>query len=447
MSSPTPNNDKITHIAGHQPTFHLEAQDSGVGGTVQQTCDREFVAALSGYGRLYEKDIDVDGQGELVGSGVQILQQQVVGQLFAPVWVEAEWGSLGGGYAGNGKGFYIVPAGADVGRDDGRTHGSTPLRHHGGYTRNGTHPQVQANWHSPARAVLGSTGRGMDITPDTSDRQQLHPDTMATKQAHRRWSPYQNAVSIQTGHNVHAASNFRGQHQIKHTHQATPPQPREDEKLGEPTASLKAGIPFFTSFAQAKACIPAKDWRCPASDATLPSTPRARQDYVNQLLSALNNTQNTLDTSGLTFTKRWSSTGTGTSTTSPSPNHPPYYNPHSKESLCWLILSLAERLHTSGPSTAFTSLDTAFWADAKRTREWSFRERIVRIAELLASSKSKCDALLGGGGLQLLVANPEERLRAAVADGRGNGKKRELLGGVAGVGKGMGEREDVKMEG
>lgn len=399
---------------------------------VQQPWEREFVAALSGYGRPCERD--VYEQGGSVGNGVQMQQQQqVVGQLFSPVWGEAEWGGLGGafgggyagGYVGDGRGSYVAAATEGTGRDDGGTYGSSIFaQQQVGYGRQNAIPQVQANWQPLVRTVLEHVSQGMGAIPDPSDRQQPRYKATAANRAHRRWDPYQNTASTRRGQNIHAASTSRSQHQINNARQATPPQSREDQKPQEPTASVKAGIPFFTSFAQAKASIPAQDWRCPASDDTLPTTPAARQDYLTQLLSALNNTKNTLDTPGLTFTKRWSTT----STTNPSPSHPPYYIPQAKESLCWLILTLAERLHTAGPSAAFTSFDASFWADAKRTRDWSFRERITRIAELLARSKSKCDALLGGCGLQLLVGNPEERLRAAVADGRGNERRRVLLG-------------------
>ena len=53
-------------------------------------------------------------------------------------------------------------------------------------------------------------------------------------------------------------------------------------------------------------------------------------------------------------------------------------------------------------------------------------------AELLAASKSNCDALLGGASLQLVVANPGQRLRATKADVRQNEKRKELLKTVKG---------------
>ncbi|USP76275.1 uncharacterized protein yc1106_03549 [Curvularia clavata] len=207
----------------------------------------------------------------------------------------------------------------------------------------------------------------------------------------------------------------------------TPGSATANEDLGKQSentrASERASIPRYTSFREAKDAISPKYWRCPADDPTIPRTDADRQRYIRQLLSAINNVEDTIGVHGHSFKKRWYD---------PSKGHSRYYTPLVKEALCWLILFQAESLHTDGPSETFTSFDPNFWTAAKRTCRWSFSNRINMIAELLATSKSKCDALLGGGSLQLVVANPGQRLRATKADVKQNEKRKELLETVNG---------------
>lgn len=184
------------------------------------------------------------------------------------------------------------------------------------------------------------------------------------------------------------------------------------------TARQQAWEPMYASFAEARAAIPQVDWRCRANDTTLPQSDDERQDYVSQLLTALNSVHETIGARGAKFRKRWFDPVKGVST---------YYSPAAKETLCWVILAKAEKLHRLGPSDAFLSCDRKFWTAVKRTRDWSFAERIDRIAEVLARSKSKCDGMFAGSGVQLVVGNPGKMLRATKADLKQNERKRVML--------------------
>lgn len=79
--------------------------------------------------------------------------------------------------------------------------------------------------------------------------------------------------------------------------------------------------------------------------------------------------------------------------------------------IAWDIFALAEGLHCTG-SSVLVSFDKKFWKKAAQTQAWTFAERMEKIVELLSRSKSPCEKLFAGGGLQAIVAMPEVLLQS-----------------------------------
>jgi hypothetical protein len=137
-----------------------------------------------------------------------------------------------------------------------------------------------------------------------------------------------------------------------------------------------------------------------------------------RLLAAINNLDDVYDAQGgQNFRKRWLSQLNGASA---------YYRDTDKEQVAWDILSLAESLHLDGPSV-FASFDSVFWRQATSTRNWNFAERIDKIVALLAMSKARCEKLLAGLSLQIVVGHPAYLIRMTKGNGMQNGKRQLLL--------------------
>jgi hypothetical protein len=173
----------------------------------------------------------------------------------------------------------------------------------------------------------------------------------------------------------------------------------------------------FSSLPQAIAAMPIRDYWRPATDHTIPTNDLQRQQWVLQLLRAINNTTNVCDAQGLVFQNRWYKPGVGLST---------FYSAESKEILAWDILALVEALHRKGGS-ALVAFNQQFWTQAKKEKHWTFSERMQKITELLAISKARCDKLLAGAGLQSVVSRPEDLIKTTKSNGVQNGKRQRIL--------------------
>jgi hypothetical protein len=173
----------------------------------------------------------------------------------------------------------------------------------------------------------------------------------------------------------------------------------------------------FSSLSQAIAAMPYRDYWRPVTDHTIPTNDLQRQQWVLQLLRAINNTTNVCDAQGLVFQNRWYKPGVGPST---------FYSAESKEILAWDILALVEALHREGGS-ALVAFNQQFWTQAKKEKHWTFSERMQRITELLAISKARCDKLLAGAGLQSVVSRPEDLIKTTRSNGVQNGKRQRIL--------------------
>jgi hypothetical protein len=173
----------------------------------------------------------------------------------------------------------------------------------------------------------------------------------------------------------------------------------------------------FSNLSQAIAAMPYRDYWRPVTDHTIPTNDLQRQQWVLQLLRAINNTTNVCDAQGLVFQNRWYKPGVGPST---------FYSAESKEILAWDILALVETLHRDGGS-ALVAFNQQFWTQAKKEKHWTFSERMQKITELLAISKARCDKLLAGAGMQSVVSRPEDLIKTTRSNGVQNGKRQRIL--------------------
>jgi hypothetical protein len=185
-------------------------------------------------------------------------------------------------------------------------------------------------------------------------------------------------------------------------------------------ASPKSALQYSlqsSSLSQETAAIPSRRWWYPVPDATIPTNDIQRQRWVLKLLPAINNTTNVCDAQGQVFQNRWYRPGIGPSS---------FYSAESKEILAWDILALVEALHREGPSV-LVSFNQEFWTKATKTKNWTFAQRMEMIMELLAMSKARCEKLLAGVGMQIVVASPQVLIKTTKANGLQNGKRQRIL--------------------
>jgi hypothetical protein len=173
----------------------------------------------------------------------------------------------------------------------------------------------------------------------------------------------------------------------------------------------------FPNLSAAISTIPPRVWSFRPSDSSIPTNDVDRQYWVLKLLIAINNIADVYDSRGPIFQKRWNAVTNGPS------NH---YSAADKEMVAWDILALAESLHQNGPS-AFLSFDKDFWNKAVKTESWTFEERMNKIVELLSSSKSRCEKVLGGTSVHIVVANPDILIKTTKVNSRQNGRRQQVL--------------------
>ncbi|OSS53073.1 hypothetical protein B5807_02275 [Epicoccum nigrum] len=155
------------------------------------------------------------------------------------------------------------------------------------------------------------------------------------------------------------------------------------------------------------------DWEPPAPDDSIPNTHIERSQYVLDMLTAFQDISACKDNqSGYSFIKRWLTAD--------------YYNVQDIEKVCWHILSVAERLHTEGPSAL-----NIFCAEAQRkvyvSRNLTFKERIEAICDCLKYTKNMCDNLMKAEGIETLVGSPKVKMNAARTMVPQNAKRQQWM--------------------
>ncbi|KAF2844637.1 hypothetical protein T440DRAFT_373608, partial [Plenodomus tracheiphilus IPT5] len=155
------------------------------------------------------------------------------------------------------------------------------------------------------------------------------------------------------------------------------------------------------------------NWHCPLNDPSVPTNDANRQTWVLRLVNAINNTTDVVDQRSAAFAKHWLST-------------PPFYHPAAIELLAWDICSLAEDMHTIGP-IALQITDAKQIEQVRKTRNWTFAQRMLSIIALLMKCKSRCEKCMNKANVAMVVGNPEKLLNGSRGNQKQNGKRQVLL--------------------
>ena len=188
-----------------------------------------------------------------------------------------------------------------------------------------------------------------------------------------------------------------------------PPVPRQNRantRVRHPT-----GL-YFNNVDDAMSNIPPQNWSCPPNDASIPSTDVERQQWVMKLMTAIGNTKDVWDKPTAAFKKHWLDSS--------------YYTATDKEILCWDLLSVVEDLHRFGPASLL-SFDLRFWNQARKSQTSTFQQRMEKVIDLLTYSKARCEKLLGGNSMHIIVANPAALIASTKGNIKQNGKRQAFL--------------------
>lgn len=160
-------------------------------------------------------------------------------------------------------------------------------------------------------------------------------------------------------------------------------------------------------------------WQPIPNDASMPYSPEHQQFYTRKLLAAIISTSQSEDRMCNAMRVRWAYI----SSYSPSSSA---FLLSTLEHLAWRLLSFAIALHTHG-SSALSSHSRILLLNAYKERTLSFEQRIQKVCEVLARSKSRCEKLLGGLHAQFVVACPETCRARIRNNGKQNGNRQKLL--------------------
>lgn len=175
----------------------------------------------------------------------------------------------------------------------------------------------------------------------------------------------------------------------------------------------------FLNSAQAQANMPADIWTCPRNDATWPSSLAEREAWVEKLLDAICNVHNVEDRADNAFKASWFDPTTGVYSNS--------FSMEDKEDVAWKIVELAVNLHGRDSSVLHSLDQETLWKHARATQDWTFKERMERIVQLLTRSKSRCEMLLSDTGFHAVVGNPAAMLSALVINSKENDQRQAHL--------------------
>ncbi|OSS52380.1 hypothetical protein B5807_02280 [Epicoccum nigrum] len=156
-------------------------------------------------------------------------------------------------------------------------------------------------------------------------------------------------------------------------------------------------------------------WHPPKSDATIPTSDEEMREVVTDLVFAMSSTEFAADSEANNALKtRW------------LPGKL-FYNQEKIVLRCWQLAETAKNLHLKGPS-ALQCFDHKYaQSEFAKTKSWTFRERVDTMINLLATRKSRCDALMKGDQIDVFVAAPGKLLKTATQNAPNNAKKGEAL--------------------
>ncbi|KAF2029452.1 hypothetical protein EK21DRAFT_20542, partial [Setomelanomma holmii] len=177
----------------------------------------------------------------------------------------------------------------------------------------------------------------------------------------------------------------------------------------------------FANYAEALAGFASREvahnWQSPRDDQTIPKTQKDRAKYIIQLLAAFMNISACHDSDTVkSFQVRWANIANSQSA----------YTREQMETVCWKLLDIAIALHERGP-VVLNIFDDAKLATVRKSRNFTFAERIQYICELLRLSKSRCETLLGWDDMDMTVAAPAQMISMAKTNKKQNVKRQEYL--------------------
>ncbi|KAF2996304.1 hypothetical protein E8E13_005649 [Curvularia kusanoi] len=164
-------------------------------------------------------------------------------------------------------------------------------------------------------------------------------------------------------------------------------------------------------------------WMPPDNDVTFPTTLDDQRRAVESLLFAMTSVSFAEDNENNNSSRtRWYPRAPGD----------PYYSKEKMVIRCWELVRIAMRLHRNGPSS-LGCFDHEYAKLFRATSRWSFQTRIDRMAHLLATRKNRCDLVMKGESLDLLVGCPDKLVKNASSNTKNNRQKAELIQAGKGV--------------
>ncbi|KAF2822422.1 hypothetical protein CC86DRAFT_261829, partial [Ophiobolus disseminans] len=158
-------------------------------------------------------------------------------------------------------------------------------------------------------------------------------------------------------------------------------------------------------------------WQPPVKDATIPQNQADREKYIAQMVAAIVDTRSCHDSdTNESYQERWAEIAQGRST----------YTSQNIETVCWKLLSVAEKLHQHGPEI-LRVFDENKLHTIHKSRNLDFAQRILFICDLMRLSKSRCEILLGLDNLEMTVGAPAQMLYMAKTNKKTNLKRQEYL--------------------
>jgi hypothetical protein len=172
----------------------------------------------------------------------------------------------------------------------------------------------------------------------------------------------------------------------------------------------------FTSLQEAEAAMATRrlvsEWKA-VNDITVPKTQLDRIRVASQLLVAMEDISgcDAKQKGALTFKNRWEK---------------PFYKREEMAKVCWKIVEAAERLHTEGPRS-LSIYDLKALTEVKKSRNLTFAGRIDAICEMLRTSKSRCDKLMKGETLEMVVGAPQQMLKNIDMNATSNSNRAKFI--------------------
>ncbi|KAF2743739.1 hypothetical protein M011DRAFT_489478 [Sporormia fimetaria CBS 119925] len=131
---------------------------------------------------------------------------------------------------------------------------------------------------------------------------------------------------------------------------------------------------------------------CPKPDPTIPQVLETTQLFVKMVTLAISNTSDIIEKpTNKVIQNRWQPDST-------------YYTPSDFEALAWRIVAFAIAVHKNG--WVCPVRDRLTMERIKKTKKWTFEERIVHICDFLRTSKSACDEMLRMNKFYSIIGNP-----------------------------------------